>query len=396
MKLPFVLDGATGTELICRGMPSGACPEGWILENPDTLCALQKEYAESGSNMVLAPTFGASREKLSSGGVSSSVSDVNRALIAISRSAVPDTVAVAGDVSPTGLFIAPFGEETMQGLVSIYSEQTEEFSCCDAVMIETNMTISDARAAMIAAKKTCKKPMLVTFTCDAEGRTMTGATVSAALIIAKSLGAYAFGLNCGSGPEEMLSVIRTLSPYAGDLPLIAKPNAGLPDISEGEAHYHMSPEDMASYVAPFYEAGVRIFGGCCGTTPAHIRAVADAVSGLKETQPPQKSREYLASEREIVAVDEAVFSDEISCSEFLSDSLFDVIDMCPTIRISKEEDIPIFEENQHAAAKPVCIACDELSLLEKALISYNGRAAVKSSAAGAAELCSYYGAYILD
>ena len=396
MKLPIILDGATGTELIRRGMPSGACPEGWILENRDVLSALQREYEEAGSDMVLAPTFGASCAKLEAGGVIGDVADINRELVAISRMSVSENVAVAGDVSPTGLFIAPFGEETMQGLISIYEEQMAAFSLCDAVMIETNMTVSDARAAMLAAKRTCKKPMLVTFTCDSEGRTMTGATAKAALVIAKSLGAFAFGLNCGSGPAEMLSVLKTLSPYAVGLPLIAKPNAGLPDTSCGDVHYHMTPEELSAFVAPFYEAGVRIFGGCCGTTPAHIRAISEALLPISAHENNVAPIEYLANEREVVDITSAEFSEEISCSEFLADDLFDCVGVCPKIRIASDSDVVLLEENQHAAALPVCIACDDIALLEKALISYNGRAAVSSSADGAKELCSYYGAYILD
>lgn len=391
-----MLDGATGTELIKRGMPSGACPEGWILEHPDVIAELQREYADAGSDIVLAPTFGAIRAKLEAGGVNGDVTEINRKLAEISRSAVPDSVAVAADVSPTGFFIAPFGDETMNGLISIYEEQMSAFDRCDIVISETNMTVSDARAAMLAAKRILKKPIFVTFTCNPEGRTMTGASVAAALVICKSLGASAFGLNCGSGPEEMLEVIKTMAPYAGSLPLIAKPNAGLPDISGGETHYHMAPEDMAAYAAPFFDAGVRIFGGCCGTTPAHIRAVSDALSALDAGKTPSETVEYLASEREIIPVSDAEFSDEIACSEFLADDLYDCAGLCPTIRISREEDIAILEENQHAAALPVCIACDDGAFLEAALISYNGRAAVKSCAPRAKELCSYYGAYILD
>ncbi len=396
MKLPLILDGATGTELIKRGMPSGACPEGWILEHPDVIATLQREYADAGSNIVLAPTFGAIRAKLEAGGVNGDVTEINKKLTEISRSAVPSSVAVAADVSPTGFFIAPFGDETMKGLISIYSEQMSAFELCDVVISETNMTISDARAAILAAKRTLKKPIFVTFTCNPEGRTMTGASVAAALVICKSLGASAFGLNCGSGPEEMLEVLKNVAPYAGSLPLIAKPNAGLPDISGGETHYHMTPEDMAAYVAPFFDAGVRIFGGCCGTTPAHIRAISDALSTLDTKKTLPETVEYLATERELVPVSDAQFSEEIVCSEFLSDDLYDCVDVCPTIRISQEEDIAILEENQHAAALPICIACDDDTLLESALISYNGRAAVKSCAGRAKELCSYYGAYILD
>ncbi len=393
MKFPLILDGATGTELIKRGMPRGACPEAWVLENPEVIRAIQKEYAEVGANVVLAPTFGANRPRLSGHGFGDKVKIMNEALIALSKSAVPEGVLVAADMSPCGLFIAPFGDETMESLVKIYTEQAEAQTEADLVMCETNMSVAECRAAIIAVKKATGKPVFATFTCDQNGRTMTGASALAAYVICRSLGVAAFGLNCSSGPEEMLEVIKTLTEYA-DIPLIAKPNAGLPELSGGEEKYNMQPSEFASFAKGFLDAGVGAIGGCCGTNPSHIKALSEALSGAGMKEPAPK-REFLATEREIIPVDEAEFSEEISCSDFLADDLADCFDTCPTVRIRSVEDAKCLEENQHGASLPVCIACDEAEALSAALLSYNGRAAVKSTCAEAEEICAFYGAYLV-
>ncbi len=397
MKLtfPIVLDGATGSELMKRGLPPGVCQEKWITETPEPLMELQREYEAAGSRLVLAPTFGAISHKLAHYGLESEAFEINRALVDVSKRAVSDNVLVAADVSPTGLFPAPYGGETMESLVKKYSAQLSAHSAADVVVSETNMSIADARAAVIAAKRLYDKPILVTFTVDESGRTMMGATAEAALVIFRALGVSAFGFNCGSGPAEMLSVIESLSDIRGNLPLIAKPNAGLPQMVDGKETYTMSPEELASYAERFAKAGVRAFGGCCGTSPEHIRALSEAVSFLSFDIEGEAAPEHLATERVILPVSEISLSDEIACSEFLMDDLMDCFDKCPLIRISSNDDISIFEENQHAAALPICIVCDDAHLLSRALVSYNGRAGVKTSCKEALSIAEFFGAYIL-
>lgn len=396
IKFPVILDGATGSELMKRGLPSGVCQEKWITENPTAITALQREYEAAGSEIVYAPTFGAIAHKLAHHGLEAEEEALSRALVDISKSAVKDTTLVAADLAASGLFIAPYGDETMESLIEKYSSALRGQSEADLVVSETNMTISDARAAVIAAKRMYDKPIFVTFTVDENGRTMTGATAEAALVIFRAMGVSAFGFNCGAGPAEMLKNVEALECVRGSLPLIAKPNAGLPIMVDGKETYEMSPEDLASYAEKLAKAGVRAFGGCCGTTPSHIKALSAVVSALPFDYENPTCEEMLATERVTLPVSEVTLSKEIVCSEFLMDDLMDCYDTCPLVRISKAEDIQILEENQHAAALPVCIACDEAALLERALVSYNGRAGVKSTSPDAKKIADFYGAYILD
>ena len=396
INFPVILDGATGSELMKRGLPSGVCQEKWITENPTAITELQREYEAAGSGIVYAPTFGAIAHKLSHYGLEAEEEELNRALVDISKTSVSDNVLVAADLAASGLFLAPYGDETMESLVDKYSGELRGQGEADIVVSETNMTVSDARAAVIAAKRMYDKPIFVTFTVDENGRTMTGADAAAALVIFRALGVAAFGFNCGAGPAEMLKNIEALKDVRGSLPLIAKPNAGLPVMVDGKETYEMSPEDLASYAEKLARAGVRAFGGCCGTTPSHIKALAEAVSQLSFDYETPTCEEMLATERVTLPVSEVILSDEIECSEFLLDDLMDCEQVCPLVRISRDADIACFEENQHAAALPVCIVCDDSELLSRALMSYNGRAGVKSTAPDAKEIADFYGAYILD
>jgi len=395
LSFPVILDGATGSELMKRGLPSGVCQEKWITENPDAAIGLQREYEAAGSRVVLAPTFGAIAHKLRHYGLEDEEKEFNRALVDISKSAVSEKVLVAADVTASGLFIAPYGEETMESLVGKYSAQLAAQDAADLVVSETNMTVADARAAVIAAKKLFDKPIFVTFTVDENGRTMTGATAQAALAIFRALGVSAFGFNCGAGPAEMLRNLEALASVRGSLPLIAKPNAGLPVMVDGKETYPMSPSELASYAERFAKAGVLAFGGCCGTSPEHIKALSAAVEKVSFEEHSSECVEMLATERAVLPVSEVSLSEEIVCSEFLMDDLMDCVDVCPLVRIASEEDVIALEENQHAASLPVCIACDDAQLLSRALLSYNGRAGVRSSCDEAEEIAAFYGAYIL-
>ena len=396
INFPVILDGATGSELMKRGLPSGVCQEKWITENPSAVTTLQREYEAAGSKIVYAPTFGAIAHKLSHHGLEAEEEALNRALVDISKTAVSEKVLVAADLAASGLFLAPYGDETMESLIEKYSGELRGQEAADIIVSETNMTVSDARAAVIAAKRMYNKPIFVTFTVDENGRTMTGATAQAALVIFRALGVSAFGFNCGAGPAEMLKNIEALESVRGDLPLIAKPNAGLPVMVDGKETYEMSPEDLASYAEKLAKAGVRAFGGCCGTTPEHIKELSKAVSKLSFDYKNPSCEEMLATERVTLPVSEVTLSEEIECSEFLLDDLMDCAQVCPLVRISSDADIACFEENQHAAVNPVCIACDDGDLLARALVSYNGRAGVKSTAPDAKEIADFHGAYILD
>ena len=205
IRFPLILDGATGTELQKRGYTGESCAEQWVLEHPETIREVQRGYLDAGSRVVYAPTFGANRQKLEERGIMNRTAEYNRRLAALSQEAAAGRAWVAGDIAPTGLFLAPLGEASFEELVDIYTEQAAglEEAGVDLYAIETMMTLSDARAAVLAVRSVSDKPIFVSFTCDPTGRTLTGTDVAAALTVLQGMGVSAFGLNCSAGPAQM-------------------------------------------------------------------------------------------------------------------------------------------------------------------------------------------------
>ena len=285
-KKILVLDGATGTELQKRGMPKGVCPEKWVSENPQSIIDVQQNYKAAGSNIVYSCTFGANRYKLEEFGLQDEVFELNKRLAEISREAVGNDVYVAGDMSATGKFIQPFGEVPFNDAVEMYKEQVRGLLAggVDFFVIETMIDIQELRAAILAVKESCDLPILATMTFDESGRSLTGTDAVTALITAQSLGASAFGCNCSTGPDKMIENIKKMKPFA-TIPLIAKPNAGLPKLVDGKSVYDMKAEEFGSYVAEFVAAGVNIMGGCCGTAPEYIAQIANQVRTMKPVPP---------------------------------------------------------------------------------------------------------------
>lgn len=384
LPLPLLLDGATGTQLQKRGMPSGVCTEQWVLEHPQVLQDIQRAYVEAGSDVIYAPTFGANAASLSHHGVEAGqVADYNRRLVAITREAVGERALVAGDLSPTGLFVIPFGEATFEELVDIYRQQARALAEAgvDLFAVETAMTLPEARAAVLAIREVSDKPVFVTFTCDANGKTLSGTDVLAAMIVMQGMGVSAFGLNCSTGPEGMLEQLRRLTPYA-QVPLIAKPNAGLPQVVDGRTEYRCPPEEFTALVEELARAGVRIFGGCCGTTEAHIAALRAAVDRVDFSQfaPPPHDPDVIpcATEKEARFITPDVdVGKTIACSPDLMEDILDAEDE-PTgalkIAILEPDDVELFAENQYAITEALCLYSDVPELLEQAVRAYHGRA----------------------
>ena len=238
LRFPLILDGATGTELQKRGYTGDVCAEQWTLDHPDAIIDIQRGYVAAGSQVVYTPTFGANRRKLEESGLFNCTADYNRRLAELSAQAVQGKALRAGDMSPTGAFLAPLGDVSFEELVDIYTEQAAglERAGVDLFVIETMMTLSDARAAVLAVRSVSDKPIFVTFTCDENGRSVSGTDITAALVVLQGMGIDAFGLNCSAGPEQMLLQLKRLREYAR-VPLIAKPNAGMPIIENGETVY---------------------------------------------------------------------------------------------------------------------------------------------------------------
>ena len=386
LKFPLILDGATGTQIQKRGFDGSISPERWCLENPQVIIELQREYVEAGSNIVYTPTFGANRVKLENHGLFGKVEEYNMGLAAISREAAGDKAWVAGSLAPTGKFLHPLGDMSFEELVEVYTEQAAalEKAGVDLFVIETMMTLPEARAAVLAVKSVSRKPVFVSFTCDENGRSLTGTDVCAALLVMEGMGVDAFGLNCSAGPAEMLPQIKRLGRIS-HLPLIAKANAGMPQLIDGNTVYDCPPEEFARHIPALLEGGARIFGGCCGTHSGHIAAIADSLSGakLEEREPEHSDMLPCATEKEAFFLDPAAeYSLCIECSGELEDELSDALeedgDMI-AIAFDSMEQLDDFADCQYMISKPLCIVCDDAEVLEGALRLYQGRALYEGS-----------------
>lgn len=298
-KGPVLLDGATGTNLQKAGMPVGVCPEQWILENSEVLIDLQKQYVEAGTDILFAPTFTASRIKLKEYGLEDHLEEMNRKLVALSKEAAKGTNAlVAGDLTMTGEQLYPLGDLMFEDLVDVYKEQAKIIAeaGADLFVVETMMSLQECRAAVLAIREVCDLPVMVSLTYNEDGRTLYGTDPVTAVVVMQSLGADAVGMNCSTGPEAMLEPIAKMAEYAA-IPLLAKPNAGMPELIDGQTVFNVEPEEFAEVGKKLVEEGAAIIGGCCGTTPEHIRALKEAVKGIPVKAPLQTKRRMLTSER---------------------------------------------------------------------------------------------------
>lgn len=290
-----LLDGAWGTELQKKGLPAGACPELWTLKNPAPMTAIHRDYSDAGADIISTCTFGGNRLKLGQYGVQN-ITETNRRLAEIAKKAVGSKTLVAADIGPTGHFVAPFGDLPFEDAVDIYKEQIRGLIAggVDLLIIETMLDIQETRAALIAAKELSDIYTIVTMTFETNGRTLNGTDPLAALITLQSLGADAVGCNCSTGPETMNTFIATMKPYA-KVPLVAKPNAGLPKVVDGVTCFDMTPLTFAEQASRMAETGAGFIGGCCGTTPDHIRELKNALAGRRAVAPVCKSVSAVSS-----------------------------------------------------------------------------------------------------
>lgn len=304
----FILDGATGSNLQKAGMKSGECPEQWILNHPDIFIDLQKKYIGAGSDAVYAPTFTSTRVKLDEYGLGAKQREYVGKLVGLSKQAVEESrtdrkIYVLGDISMTGLQIQPLGTMPFEELVDIYKEQVtlSVEAGVDGFVIETMMSLQEARAAVLAAKESCDLPVFVTMTFQEDGRTLYGTSPETAMVVLQEMGVDAVGINCSTGPDKMVDAVKSMKRYA-KVPVIVKPNAGLPALVDGETVYDMGPDEFARAMKKLAEAGATVLGGCCGTTPEHICCLKEA---LKEQmfKPLVPARERtLTTERNVTSI----------------------------------------------------------------------------------------------
>ena len=256
---PIILDGATGSNLMKAGMPRGVCTEQWICENPKPLQELQRAYEKAGSQVVYAPTFSANRISLKNYGLENQVAEL--------RTAVGSQVLVAGDLTTAGKQEIPY-EELLEAYREQIVVQTQEG--VDLLVAETMLGVTECMAVLDAAASVCSLPVMCTLTVESDGSLFFGGNIYEAVETLEEMGADAVGINCSTGPDQLLSVVENMRKRVS-IPLIVKPNAGMPIINEqGQPVYSMGAQEFADCMKRLVQAGADIIGGCCGTTPEYI------------------------------------------------------------------------------------------------------------------------------
>lgn len=417
------LDGATGSNLIKRGMPAGICPEKWILENKNIFVELQKEYVEAGSNIIYAPTFTANRVKLSEYGLQDDIVRINRELVALSKEAAGDRAYVAADITMTGEQLIPMGKMDFEELIDIYKEQIQITyeAGADLIVVETMMSLQETRAALIAAKEVCPLPVMVTLTFESDGKTLYGTDAVTAAVTLEKLGACAIGANCSTGPDKMVDIIKEIA-QAVSIPVIAKPNAGLPALNEtGETVYDMEESAFVDGMKELIKAGASIVGGCCGTSPSYIKALSEAFKGIeekvrkeqKQTRVSKPGIRRLTSERKTVSFELAspfmMVGERINptgkkkLQEQLREGNLEMVldfaekqEECGAALLDinvgmsgideKEMMLKVLEEVTLASSLPLSLDSSHVNVLEAALRRYPGRALINSISAESEKL----------
>ncbi|MCM8773758.1 MAG: homocysteine S-methyltransferase family protein [Candidatus Omnitrophica bacterium] len=401
----LLLDGATGTELQKKGMPQGVCPQEWTINNPKVLEEIHYAYYKAGADVILTNTFGGNRLKLGEFGIKDVVG-INQELVYLAKKSVGEDCIIAGDIGPTGKLVEPFGELYFEEAVNIFKEQIKALVKCgvDILIIETMIDIQEARAALIAAKEISSLFTIVTMSFDDKGCTLNGTDPVTALITIQSLGADAFGCNCSTGPKEMIKYIKAMKPYA-KVPLVAKPNAGMPKLINDRTVYDMDVDLFSSFGRELFYAGANILGGCCGTTPQHIKRLRKTIKNRKPIMPKAKAISALTSYSKTVFIEDnsplVIVGEEINptgksyLQKELREGKFSVIRQMA----KKQEDkgvklldvnvcVPGIDEAETmrktinflctVTRLPLVIDSAKVEVIEKALRLYPGRALINS------------------
>lgn len=403
---PVILDGATGSNLQKAGMPAGVCPELWIVDHKEALIALQKEFIAAGTQILYAPTFSANRIKLEEYGAKDRVEEINKKLVEICKEAAQDKALVAGDMTMTGQSLEPMGMLSFDELVDIYKEQARALdeAGVDLFTVETMMSLAETRACVLAIKEVSDKPVVASMSFQEDGRSLYGTDPVTAVVVLQSIGADVMGVNCSTGPEEMLRVIKSIKDYAS-IPILAKPNAGLPILVGEETVYPMSPEEFAKYGPEFVKAGANFLGGCCGTTPDHIRALAKSVEGMEVKMPHNLHPRVIASERGTLEIQpdgkflligerinptgkkkmqEELRDGDLSMVEDLAEEQEELGANILDINLGtngideKEMMVEAIQKVSLMSSLPLCIDTSDAKVMEAALRNYPGRALMNS------------------
>ncbi len=280
---PILLDGAMGTMLFAAGLDSGDSPEEWNVLHPDKVRRIHRAYIEAGSQIILTNTFGGSAVRLESHGLAERVHELNEAAAKNARTeadATEQTVVVAGSIGPTGQLLEPLGTLTKEEARQSFADQAAGLAAggVDMFWIETMSDLEEVKAAVAGIRSVSDLPIAATMSFDSHGRTMMGVSPEQAAKVLHLEEIQLLGANCGTGSDELIEAIRAFTSTNPELPLIAKANAGIPEMVGTEVVYNGSPEVMAAYAVKVWSEGARLIGGCCGSTPDHIKAMAEALS----------------------------------------------------------------------------------------------------------------------
>lgn len=303
----LVLDGAMGTMLQVRGLKPGQSPEELNLIMPEVVAAVHQEYLDAGADIIVTNSFGGTREKLSHYGLEGRLSEVNAASVAIARKVAGNSAYVAASIGPTGRFIEPVGDFSFDRMADIFREQAGALidAGADLITLETFLDIKEIRAAIIAIRELSSTiPIIAMLTFDNNGRSVLGTSPEAAAVTLEAVGADIVGSNCGLGVDGIYNILEAMR-HVTSLPLISQANAGLPLLIDGNTVFPGSPEEMTAYHDRLLALGVRVIGGCCGTTPAHIKAMKSALAGrpIQQTVPnPPQEITFLSSRSAYVAI----------------------------------------------------------------------------------------------
>jgi len=421
------LDGANGTQLHLHDLPKSIHPEQYNLTHPETIVAVHKGYLNAGANAVSAFTFGAYSHKMDN------VAEVIAAAMANARKAITDSgrtdCFIGMDLGPTGKLLEPVGDTPFDVVYNIFKETAMlgAKNGADFVLLETMLDSYECKAAILAVKENTDLPVFCSMTYEKNGRTLTGGTPLSSIVLLEALGADAIGVNCGAGPDFAAKIAAELVKHAS-VPVLVQPNAGLPIMVEGKEHpvFDLSPADYARDMTVIAQSGARLLGGCCGTTPAHIRALAAACAGL--TPPPlvKKDAIRISTGGECLLWDDAASAERGAISAendnvltaLQENDMFEIADLAIECKGDEVELLSVrlgadgvdeaavmknvINAIQQVAAIPMQIETDNLAALEIALRTINGVAAVKllsgdaALAEGAKTLLARYGGVLAE